>query len=175
MDKFMNEVGLVTIRNWVKGKLTGKANTADLASVATSGSYNDLVDTPTPYDDTALAARVTALENTSGGLPNYTSAGAFASGANVVAIPATAKEFALCLKEGDKISFPAVYARSMNPSSIGYQYDTLGLTGHLKTILTFAFANNQLTFTSGKAYSFDGMTYEIYDVSDAAGISVFYR
>lgn len=38
---------------------------ADLAAVATSGSYNDLADKPTipaAYDDTALAARVTVLE-----------------------------------------------------------------------------------------------------------------
>lgn len=38
---------------------------ADLAAVATSGSYNDLTDKPTipaAYDDTALAARVTVLE-----------------------------------------------------------------------------------------------------------------
>ena len=46
--------------------ISGKANTADLATVATSGSYNDLSDQPTipeAYDDTGLRNRVTALEN----------------------------------------------------------------------------------------------------------------
>ena len=32
-------------------KLTSKANTSDLSTVATSGSYNDLLDKPTPFDD----------------------------------------------------------------------------------------------------------------------------
>ena len=46
--------------------ISGKANIADLASVATSGSYNDLSDQPTipeAYDDTGLRNRVTTLEN----------------------------------------------------------------------------------------------------------------
>lgn len=46
--------------------ISGKANVADLATVATSGSYNDLSDQPTIpelYDDTGLRNRVTALEN----------------------------------------------------------------------------------------------------------------
>lgn len=45
--------------------LGAKANSTDLATVATSGSYNDLQDKPTipaAYDDTALEGRVTTLE-----------------------------------------------------------------------------------------------------------------
>lgn len=54
--------------------ISGKANTADLATVATSGSYNDLSDQPTipeAYDDTALVARVTALENAPAPVTSY--------------------------------------------------------------------------------------------------------
>ena len=46
--------------------ISGKANSADLATVATSGSYNDLTNKPTipaAYDDTTLSGRVSALEN----------------------------------------------------------------------------------------------------------------
>lgn len=46
--------------------LSAFARTADLAAVAESGSYNDLTDKPSipaAYDDTALAARVAALES----------------------------------------------------------------------------------------------------------------
>lgn len=49
----------------VETALPGKADSSSLATVATSGSYNDLGDKPTipeAYDDTALTARVTALE-----------------------------------------------------------------------------------------------------------------
>lgn len=48
-------------------QITGKPN---FAAVATTGNYNDLGNKPTipaPYDDTALAARVTALEQGGGG------------------------------------------------------------------------------------------------------------
>ena len=48
-------------------QITGKPT---FATVATSGNYNDLSNKPAipaPYDDTALAARVTALENAGGG------------------------------------------------------------------------------------------------------------
>lgn len=54
--------------------ISGKANVADLATVATSGSYNDLSDQPTipaAYDDTALVARVTALENAPAPVTSY--------------------------------------------------------------------------------------------------------
>lgn len=34
------------IKTYVTGQISGKANTADLATVATSGSYTDLVDAP---------------------------------------------------------------------------------------------------------------------------------
>lgn len=50
-------------------EITGKPN---FARVATTGSYNDLSNKPTippAYDDTALAARVTALEQSGGGTP----------------------------------------------------------------------------------------------------------
>ena len=46
--------------------ISGKVNYTDLASVATSGSYNDLQDKPNipaAYNDTALSNRITALEN----------------------------------------------------------------------------------------------------------------
>jgi hypothetical protein len=46
--------------------ISGKVNYTDLASVATSGSYNDLTNKPTiptAYNDAALSGRVTALEN----------------------------------------------------------------------------------------------------------------
>lgn len=49
----------------VETALPSKADSSSLATVATSGSYNDLTDQPTipeAYDDTALSARVTALE-----------------------------------------------------------------------------------------------------------------
>lgn len=46
--------------------LNGYVKSSTLATVATSGSYNDLTDKPTipaAYDDSALSNRVTALEN----------------------------------------------------------------------------------------------------------------
>lgn len=57
--------GLDTRVTAAETALAGKADASSLATVATSGSYNDLTDQPTipeSYDDTALAARVTALE-----------------------------------------------------------------------------------------------------------------
>ena len=50
-------------------EITGKPN---FARVATTGSYNDLSNKPSipaPYDDSALSARVTALEQSGGGTP----------------------------------------------------------------------------------------------------------
>lgn len=47
-------------------ELALKANSAGLATVATSGNYNDLADKPTipkAYDDTALAGRIAAVED----------------------------------------------------------------------------------------------------------------
>lgn len=41
------------------------AKSEDLATVATSGNFEDLTNKPTPYDDTALVARVEALEDSS--------------------------------------------------------------------------------------------------------------
>ena len=58
-----------SVPNWAKGasKPTYAANEiSGLATVATSGSYNDLNNKPTipaAYDDTTLSGRVTALEN----------------------------------------------------------------------------------------------------------------
>lgn len=55
---------LATIRSGASKGATA-IQQADLAAVATSGSYNDLADKPTipaAYDDTALAARITVLE-----------------------------------------------------------------------------------------------------------------
>lgn len=55
--------------NWNETDTTSKAfiqNKPSFASVATSGSYNDLADRPVlpaPYDDSALSGRVSALEN----------------------------------------------------------------------------------------------------------------
>ena len=49
-------------------------NKPTFATVATSGSYNDLSDQPTipePYDDSALDARVTALENAPSTAPTW--------------------------------------------------------------------------------------------------------
>lgn len=49
--------------------LDGYAKTEDLATVATSGSYNDLTDTPSipsEYDDTALKNRVSTVETNIG-------------------------------------------------------------------------------------------------------------
>ena len=37
-------------KNEIDTKLTSKANTGDLATVATTGSYNDLLDKPTSFD-----------------------------------------------------------------------------------------------------------------------------
>lgn len=52
-------------------EITGKPN---FARVATTGSYNDLSNKPTipaPYDDSALSARVTALEQSGGSGTSY--------------------------------------------------------------------------------------------------------
>ena len=61
---YSSQYHLIAIDRW-DDDIKAKANSADLAAVATSGSYNDLSNKPTipaAYDDTALAARVTTLE-----------------------------------------------------------------------------------------------------------------
>lgn len=62
VSSFTNDAGYLTQHQ----DISGKANSADLATVATSGSYNDLTNKPTipaAYDDTTLSGRVSALEN----------------------------------------------------------------------------------------------------------------
>ena len=57
--------GLAT-ETYVDNKVADYTKTADLADVATSGSYNDLADKPTipdVYDDTALSNRVKTIED----------------------------------------------------------------------------------------------------------------
>ena len=57
--------GLAT-ETYVDNKVADYTKTADLADVATSGSYNDLADKPTipdAYDDTALSNRVKTIED----------------------------------------------------------------------------------------------------------------
>lgn len=56
---------LVLAINEVKHTADAKANTSDLAPVATSGSYNDLTNKPTiptAYDDTEVRQRIGAIE-----------------------------------------------------------------------------------------------------------------
>ena len=75
VSSFTNDAGYLTsesdptVPSWAKAenKPTYTANEiSGLATVATSGSYNDLSNKPTipaAYDDTTLSGRVTALEN----------------------------------------------------------------------------------------------------------------
>lgn len=48
--KYINDEGLNylwgKVKSYMSGAISGKANTADLATVATSGSYTDLIDAP---------------------------------------------------------------------------------------------------------------------------------
>lgn len=56
MAKYLNETGLSYFWSKVKPKIEQKANSSDLANVATSGSYNDLQD------------KITAVTTSSDGL-----------------------------------------------------------------------------------------------------------
>ena len=51
------------IKDWVGSAISGKANSSDLATVATSGSYNDLTNTPTIP---TVPANVSAFTNDAG-------------------------------------------------------------------------------------------------------------
>ena len=52
---FLNKTGLAYFWSKINAKLSTKANSTDLASVATSGSYSDLINKPTiPTVDAAL-------------------------------------------------------------------------------------------------------------------------
>ena len=48
---YLDKTGLASVWEKIKSALSLKANTADLATVATSGSYSDLGDTPTKVSD----------------------------------------------------------------------------------------------------------------------------
>ena len=48
---YLDKTGLASVWAKIKAALATKANTADLATVATSGSYSDLGDTPTKVSD----------------------------------------------------------------------------------------------------------------------------
>lgn len=57
---FLNKRGLAYFWSKINAKLSTKANSTDLASVATSGSYSDLTNKPTiPTVDTALSSTST--------------------------------------------------------------------------------------------------------------------
>ena len=57
---FLNKRGLAYFWLKINAKLSTKANSTDLASVATSGSYSDLINKPTvPTVDTALSSTST--------------------------------------------------------------------------------------------------------------------
>ena len=57
---FLNKRGLAYFWSKINAKLSTKANSTDLASVATSGSYSDLINKPTvPTVDTALSSTST--------------------------------------------------------------------------------------------------------------------
>ena len=57
---FLNKTGLAYFWSKINAKLSTKVNSTDLASVATSGSYSDLINKPTiPIVDTALSSTST--------------------------------------------------------------------------------------------------------------------
>ena len=57
---FLNKTGLAYFWSKINAKLSTKANSTDLASVATSGSYSDLINKPTiPTVDAALSSTST--------------------------------------------------------------------------------------------------------------------
>lgn len=57
---FLNKRGLAYFWSKINSKLSTKANSTDLASVATSGSYSDLINKPIiPTVDTALSSTST--------------------------------------------------------------------------------------------------------------------
>ena len=57
---FLNKTGLAYFWSKINAKLSTKANSTDLAPVATSGSYSDLINKPTvPIVDTALSSTST--------------------------------------------------------------------------------------------------------------------
>lgn len=66
VSSFTNDAGYLTTHQ----DISGKANSADLATVATSGSYNDLTNKPTIPDLTGYATQ-TYVDNAVGQVPTY--------------------------------------------------------------------------------------------------------
>ena len=66
VSSFTNDAGYLTTHQ----DISGKANSADLATVATSGSYNDLTDKPTIPNLTGYATQ-TYVDNAIGQVPTY--------------------------------------------------------------------------------------------------------
>ena len=57
---YLDKTGLAYFWSKINAKLSTKANSTDLASVATSGSYSDLINKPTiPTVDTVLSSTST--------------------------------------------------------------------------------------------------------------------
>ena len=63
MGKYLGQTGLTYLWGKIKTLVAGKASTSDLATVATSGSYNDLSNTPTIP---TVPANVSAFTNDAG-------------------------------------------------------------------------------------------------------------
>lgn len=60
-NKYLDYNGLVTLWQKIKTKLSEKVNKIDLASVATSGLYNDLKNTPTVPNGAIYRAEETSV------------------------------------------------------------------------------------------------------------------
>lgn len=68
MGKYIGATGLAYLWGKIKTLVAGKANTSDLATVATSGSYNDLSNTPTIP---TVPTNVSAFVNDAGYLTSH--------------------------------------------------------------------------------------------------------
>lgn len=92
VSSFTNDAGYLTTHQ----DISGKANSADLATVATSGSYNDLTNKPTIPDLTGYATE-RYVDNAIGQVPTY-------SAGTGISISASG-EISLNLTNGNEVSF----------------------------------------------------------------------
>ena len=92
-EKYLGETGVATLVDYINNNLDLKVNLSDIATVATSGSYNDLIDKPTIPQGTVTSIGLSAPTGFSVSGSPVTSSGtltlAFASG---YSLPTTTKQ-----------------------------------------------------------------------------------
>ncbi len=123
--------------------LDTKANTADLAAVATSGSYNDLSDKP---------ANVSAFANDAGYLTAHQSLDGYAK-TNVGNTWTAAQEFSTLGISLERYTADVVSGTSATPTTSGGLYTATGAFTLNMTNIAGALTNGQFTVFSARFFA----------------------